>query len=1009
MGLILTRAAQWTSSNKLESTPLNEFLVTQILNYAEKFVSRHPQEAEHVFDEPLQWNTSLVKYDFKDDYIISAIGVKSLEKDSEGKPLLQFFPPSISVRTFSQLSKLLHLADDRKRHEVQVCLEENRDLMVKIVGQSLANTSEEDISTLEIDVRVKLFILLRNTDEKILNKFVGEITKQVKLLPTAVEEEVEFLRQYCTEGGKRLLKSLRYTSDYEFPNGCRAPPWRQLLGEICYVVIEPCDAEALYITCSSSGVFLNAGLDKEEDESLYERQSDYYEDIATLLKRVSPHFEENVKKQYFVEQKPRRSIHLAHVVYEIEQAQPKTPEEREWEKLQRALYGRKKREPCQRWRNLGVLNICGATEEEELLMSPAERKRLGSKNKTMMKSGLTAASSIGLTASQRRKSIVASFPEEHFSGSSSESEEEEEQTERRPDTSTELQSEYWQVQKLVKYLKAADQTATVLVLCAMMDLDLMKEVIQLAILDLGGLELLLNLLDTTDIRSKIGSLKILAKISQNVIIRQTIVNMRGLQRMVNNLDIPVKELQALASETIAHVAKFRRARRIVRVHGGISKLVKLLECFPYSATPEEDMEMNLEVARCGASALWSLSKSSKNKEAIRKAGGIPLLGFLLRSPYEDMVIPVVGTLQECASQKNYRVAIENEGMVKDLVKNLRSDNEELQMLCASAIFKCTEDKLTRDLVRSHQGLQPLVSLLSKAENKQLLAAATGAIWKCSISMENVAIFQEYKALQILIGLLTEQPEEVLVNVVGALGQFARIPANKSIICNGGGIRALINLLNGTNQALLVNVAKAVGACATERDNVVIIDQLDGVRLVWSLLKNPNAEVQASAAWAICPCIENAKDTGEMVLFLICGLKLIIQLLKSPSNEVLTSICAVIAKLAKDKEILGVLSDRGVVPLLAGLTSTTDVRLRCHLAEAIGHCCTWSSNRACFGEHKAVGPVVHYLESNDSSLLLNTTMALYQLSKDPNNIITMHKEGVVQERRGDTFPPRTFWI
>uniref|UniRef100_A0A096LSS6 Outer dynein arm docking complex subunit 2 n=1 Tax=Poecilia formosa TaxID=48698 RepID=A0A096LSS6_POEFO len=810
MGLILTRAAQWTSSNKLESTPLNEFLVTQILNYAEKFVSRHPQEAEHVFDEPLQWNTSLVKYDFKDDYIISAIGVKSLEKDSEGKPLLQFFPPSISVRTFSQLSKLLHLADDRKRHEVQVCLEENRDLMVKIVGQSLANTSEEDISTLEIDVRVKLFILLRNTDEKILNKFVGEITKQVKLLPTAVEEEVDFLRQYCTEGGKRLLKSLRYTSDYEFPNGCRAPPWRQLLGEICYVVIEPCDAEALYITCSSSGVFLNAGLDKEEDESLYERQSDYYEDIATLLKRVSPHFEENVKKQDILwQQKPRRSIHLAHVVYEIEQAQPKTPEEREWEKLQRALYGRKKREPCQRWRNLGLAKYGAAqfnsknNKPDAVILCPL------SEDSRVVTDVLFVF----------RKSIVASFPEEHFSGSSSESEEEEEQTERRPDTSTELQSEYWQVQKLVKYLKAADQTATVLVLCAMMDLDLMKEVIQLAILDLGGLELLLNLLDTTDIRSKIGSLKILAKISQNVIIRQTIVNMRGLQRMVNNLDIPVKELQALASETIAHVAKFRRARRIVRVHGGISKLVKLLECFPYSATPEEDMEMNLEVARCGASALWSLSKSSKNKEAIRKAGGIPLLGFLLRSPYEDMVIPVVGTLQECASQKNYRVAIENEGMVKDLVKNLRSDNEELQMLCASAIFKCAEDKLTRDLVRSHQGLQPLVSLLSKAENKQLLAAATGAIWKCSISMENVAIFQEYKALQILIGLLTEQPEEVLVNVVGALGQFARIPANKSIICNGGGIRALINLLNGTNQALLVNVAKAVGACATERDNV----------------------------------------------------------------------------------------------------------------------------------------------------------------------------------------------
>ena len=45
--------------------------------------------------------------------------------------------------------------------------------------------------------------------------------------------------------------------DFEFPNGCRAPPWRQVLGEICYLVIEPCDTETLYITCSTAGVFLN--------------------------------------------------------------------------------------------------------------------------------------------------------------------------------------------------------------------------------------------------------------------------------------------------------------------------------------------------------------------------------------------------------------------------------------------------------------------------------------------------------------------------------------------------------------------------------------------------------------------------------------------------------------------------------------------------------------------------------------------------------------------------------
>lgn len=61
-------------------------------------------------------------------------------------------------------------------------------------------------------------------------------------------------------------------------------------------------------------------------------------------------------------------------------------------------------------------------------------------------------------------------------------------------------------------------------------------------------------------------------------------------------------------------------------------------------------------------------------------------------------------------------------------------------------------------------------------------------------------FQEYDTLTTLVGLLSDQPEEVLVNVVGALGEFARIPANKLTIRKCGGIKYLINLLSETNKA-----------------------------------------------------------------------------------------------------------------------------------------------------------------------------------------------------------------
>lgn len=58
---------------------------------------------------------------------------------------------------------------------------------------------------------------------------------------------------------------------------------------------------------------------------------------------------------------------------------------------------------------------------------------------------------------------------------------------------------------LVFLLQAGDQTATVLTLCAMLNLNLMQEIYQLAIWDLGGLEVLLNLLDTKEERCHVSN------------------------------------------------------------------------------------------------------------------------------------------------------------------------------------------------------------------------------------------------------------------------------------------------------------------------------------------------------------------------------------------------------------------------------------------------------------------------------------------------------------------------
>ena len=78
-------------------------------------------------------------------------------------------------------------------------------------------------------------------------------------------------------------------------------------------------------------------------------------------------------------------------------------------------------------------------------------------------------------------------------------------------------------------------------------------------------------------------------------------------------------------------------------------------------------------------------------------------------------------------------------------------------------WQCAQDCVTRDLVRQHGGLDPLVKLakdVSIWDDKPLLAAVTGAIWKCAISPENVRRLDELHTVSTLVSLLSDENDEV---------------------------------------------------------------------------------------------------------------------------------------------------------------------------------------------------------------------------------------------------------
>lgn len=243
-------------------------------------------------------------------------------------------------------------------------------------------------------------------------------------------------------------------------------------------------------------------------------------------------------------------------------------------------------------------------------------------------------------------------------------------------------------------------------------------------------------------------------------------------------------------------------------------------------------------------------------------------------------------------------------------------------------------------------------------------------------------------------MLTDEHDDVLTNAVGAIAECVKFPNNREALRNSGGLPLLVNLLNGTHAPLLENISKALKESAQEPESMTTLEELDAVRLTWSLLKNPNPRVQAYAAWALCPCIENAKDSGELVRSFVGALELVVGLLKSKDNLVLSAVCAAIATIAKDKDNLAVLSDHKVIYMLADLVHTTDDQLRESLAAAIASCAPYGTNTQELGRLGTVTPIVGYMVSNSQRVHRTTAMALQKLSEDPQNCVTMHQSGVV---------------
>ena len=149
----------------------------------------------------------------------------------------------------------------------------------------------------------------------------------------------------------------------------------------------------------------------------------------------------------------------------------------------------------------------------------------------------------------------------------------------KPKNLKEYNREHWLVSKLVKYLKTGNATATYIALAILRDLDLDRDSIIYSLVESSAILVLVNLLETNDIKCQCGSMQILKELSKNKRMAFEIIKEGGIIALIKILNLLDNDAKCLSAECLANLSMLNLARSMIRKHDGIRMLIKILGFF----------------------------------------------------------------------------------------------------------------------------------------------------------------------------------------------------------------------------------------------------------------------------------------------------------------------------------------------------------------------------------------------------------------------------------------------
>ncbi|KAJ3275049.1 Armadillo repeat-containing protein 3 [Terramyces sp. JEL0728] len=413
-------------------------------------------------------------------------------------------------------------------------------------------------------------------------------------------------------------------------------------------------------------------------------------------------------------------------------------------------------------------------------------------------------------------------------------------------------------------------------------------------------------------------------------------------------------------------------------------------------------EDSVEILDEAAFAIANVSKDFGNKAEIRKIGGIAALVKALDINDPDVKKSAAMAIHSLIDDFTNRSELRYVKGLRPILDLLTSEYPEVQEYSFKCLSKAAEDYSNRAEFRKLNVVKRILDYLAIEGNETHYSLALTCLAGFLEEPESVASFTDCNGMALLTKLVANDDNQVKKSACFAISKAAKIEKNQNIARESGAFNTLVNQLGSLDPSINAAAAVAIAALAKTEPSQMEFIKLGAVDLIFKHIQGEEKDAKRDSLAALsslclnCMCSliivkirTKVRANPESIGFITKPISL--------ESDPLTIVNAVecIETISEDSANRQEIVKCGVIPLLASVLESDDVRVQSAVCIAISVLCQDADGQATLSKSSKVVPrLVNLLSSTDLNVCRNAAYSLSVICQLETNSVAACSTGAI---------------